>query len=383
MGDEESVEDLNDDLHILLLTEEYHPTVSGGAHARTRFAQITSDLGHEISVITPKVKSAPRLGKYKNINVYRPFPVKPGRLPAYSRISQFTRFLSSFLFLLFALVLVEFKDIDGIHSTDHLFHWVASVISKVHALRHTSFVGYTPSIDATNSNHLECLFESLNFRFFMGNIAYVRNGEIETEVESDEVKRIGGILNKDKIMNVLKCSNMEPMDLNKYFSDGKSVLIYCGRFSPLKRPEEAVRVLHALSEDYRLIMIGDGPEMKTVKNLIENLDESDRIYLTGRIDHENALSIISRADGLLLMSQAESYPTVVFEALVYNTEVFATPVGILTDLQEKRLHLCRGDFVQKIKATTFSENKSKFNQRVLDEYSLEKYTKTILDDFTG
>jgi glycosyltransferase involved in cell wall biosynthesis len=136
--------------------------------------------------------------------------------------------------------------------------------------------------------------------------------------------------------------------LSRMLRDGRTNLLFVGRISPNKRPEDLIRVAaywkHHISPDVRLILVGKLPRRETgegrpvqrhyldgLLNLAheEGLREDD-LLLTGHVDHADLLACYRTADVFLSMSEHEGFGVPLVEAMLMNVPVLAyrtTAVG--------------------------------------------------------
>lgn len=109
---------------------------------------------------------------------------------------------------------------------------------------------------------------------------------------------------------------------------GETVVLFAGRYEPVKRPIDFAVVAQKLSErfpDIRFLMIGGGP-------LRKKLDEyaSPRLRI---LDWRNdVLDCMSVSDFLVLPSLSEGLPGVIMESFAVGRPVVATDVGCNRDL---------------------------------------------------
>ena len=111
------------------------------------------------------------------------------------------------------------------------------------------------------------------------------------------------------------------------------VILFVGRFDPMKGVEIAVRALAFLDEEIEpeLHLIGgDGPESHAVERLnalVRDLGLQERVRFTGSVDHQRMPGIYRRADIVVIPSYYESFGLVVLEALASGIPAVATPTG--------------------------------------------------------
>ena len=105
------------------------------------------------------------------------------------------------------------------------------------------------------------------------------------------------------------------------------VLLHASNFRPIKRVADTV---HALAEVLRsreavLVLVGDGPERRSVEGLVETLGLGERVAFLGERRHLGPL--FAQADLFLLPSEQESFGLAALEALASGVPVVATDVG--------------------------------------------------------
>ena len=101
------------------------------------------------------------------------------------------------------------------------------------------------------------------------------------------------------------------------------------RFSKEKGHEFIVRSLPRLEElvhkDFRLVFIGDGPELNNIVNISRGLGVYDRLIFTGY--QEDIQSILNSSDIFLLASETEAFGISILEAMATRLPVVATDSG--------------------------------------------------------
>jgi len=116
------------------------------------------------------------------------------------------------------------------------------------------------------------------------------------------------------------------------------VVLYVGRFAPVKGIERLIEAIAYLQHHQRLRLLivgGDGvgaPEYKSFRRLARKLSIQDSVTFIGRIEHDGLPAYYSAADVLAVPSYYESFGLVALESLASGTPVVATKVGAMESI---------------------------------------------------
>lgn len=115
---------------------------------------------------------------------------------------------------------------------------------------------------------------------------------------------------------------------------GEAVLMHVSNFRPVKRAEDAVRVLAEVgrSRPARLLMVGDGPERPRAEEEARRLGVAGRVTFLG--ERTEVESLLPGADLFLLPSESESFGLAALEAMACGVPVIGTATGGLPELVE-------------------------------------------------
>lgn len=102
---------------------------------------------------------------------------------------------------------------------------------------------------------------------------------------------------------------------HKWFDENCKVFVAVGRLTLQKNYPLMLRALKIArrSADVRLLILGEGSERPSLKNLVSELGLEESVQLLGFQD--NPFSYIGRSSGLLMTSDWEGLPTVLIEAM--------------------------------------------------------------------
>lgn len=130
------------------------------------------------------------------------------------------------------------------------------------------------------------------------------------------------------------------------FSPEEAVVLFVGRFAPLKGIERLLAAATHLREPRRLRLViiggnGDGtPESQQVRHFGEVYGIQEAVTLAGRVAQEQLPPYYSAADVLVVPSYYESFGLVALESLACGTPVVATEVGAMPSILREGVNGC-------------------------------------------
>ena len=180
-----------------------------------------------------------------------------------------------------------------------------------------------------------------------------------------------------------------PSELHEY--DPKSEYIsYAGRISKEKGLYELIEnFLRLKNQNLKLMLIGDGPELKKIKNKFK---KEDSIIFTGQIDNKQSRELIFRSRAVITATRLyEGQPTLLTEASIMGVpSIFPNNGGILEFFPKnyKLMYTCLSDeeLLKKLKYLDDSElltsigiENRLFSQKLLNENSYIQNFSEILN----
>lgn len=116
----------------------------------------------------------------------------------------------------------------------------------------------------------------------------------------------------------------------------RQILLYVGRLSPEKGPDDLVRALAHARQYYaitpQLVFVGDGPLRASLQQLAGSLGVTDLIVWAGWKKPHETRDFFCAADFLCLPSQNEGVANVVLESFSCGLPVIATAVGGIPEI---------------------------------------------------
>lgn len=132
-----------------------------------------------------------------------------------------------------------------------------------------------------------------------------------------------------------------------HFHEGsvRDTLLFVGNLSEVKRPLMVVDAFARVADamNVSLTIVGDGPLRSALEGRVRERGLTERVVVTGRVEHAGLDAFYSRAVALVMPSRSEGLPIVSLEALASGTPVIASAVGALPSLVEEGVsgHLLR------------------------------------------
>ena len=122
------------------------------------------------------------------------------------------------------------------------------------------------------------------------------------------------------------------------FDDNESIVLYVGRFDPMKGIDRLLEAMTHLRHHrgLRLVIIGgdgpDTPEYQNLQKLARKSGIQNMVTFVGRIEQKHLPPYYSAADVLVMPSYYESFGLVGLESLACGTPVVATEVGAMRNI---------------------------------------------------
>ncbi len=250
--------------------------------------------------------------------------------------------------LLYYLKLLRFliryskkNNIDVIHSHLQIPNLISSIArffikAVVLNVRHNS------DVVAISGSKKEKLIDKLVNRFSNNIIAIsdkVKAQLIEKEnVNPNKIYRINNGYDFFEYENLSTGSDAYSAIRKQY--NNAFLIVSPGRLIPTKRHNlaiEAMKALHLKGLHIKLLILGDGPEQKSLQKLIAENKLEQSVFLTGY--HENISDYLKAADLVALLSESEASNNTVKEAGYFKkTVIVCKNVGDFSDYIENGLN---------------------------------------------
>jgi len=127
-----------------------------------------------------------------------------------------------------------------------------------------------------------------------------------------------------------KKSEMTREEARKKIGIPGNIILSSGRLVPWKGFKMLIKImpkLFEISQFFRLIIVGDGPERKNLESMIKNMNLDRKVYLVGRKSKEELATYLAAADMFVLNSGYEGFSHQILEAMAAGVPVIASAMG--------------------------------------------------------
>ncbi|WP_404329096.1 N-acetyl-alpha-D-glucosaminyl L-malate synthase BshA [Mesobacillus maritimus] len=302
-----------------------YPTVGGSGIVATELGKLLAEKGHEIHFITSSLPF--RLNKmYHNIyyhqvevNQYSVFQYAPYDIALASKIAE---------------VAVR-ENLDLLHVHYAIPHAVCAILAREMSGRDLKIVTTLHGTDITVLGYDSSLSDAIRFG--------IEKSDAVTAVSNSLVAQTYDLIKPDK---AIKCIyNFVDDRVYQYGSSNlrkgyqiethEKVLIHVSNFRSVKRVPDVVHAFAKVATELsaKLLLVGDGPEMKVVSNLVNELGIREKVLFLGK--QENLEELYAISDVMLLLSEKESFGLVALEAMACGVPCIGTNTGgipeVITD----------------------------------------------------
>lgn len=310
-----------------------YPTVGGSGVVATELGKLLAEKGHEIHFISSSLPF--RLKRvYHNIhyhqvevNQYSVFQYPPYDIALASKMAE----------------VINREKLDILHAHYAIPHAVCAILGKQMSGRDMKIVTTLHGTDITVLGYDPSLSDAIKFG--------IEKSDAVTAVSNSLVSQTYELINPDKqietVYNFIDERVYQKGDflhLKEEFGikEDEKVVIHVSNFRPVKRVKDIVRSFAKIAEKVpsKLLLVGDGPEMKSVCKLVGDFGLKDRVLLLGK--QENLEELYSISDLMLLLSEKESFGLVALEAMACGVPCIGTKIGGIPEVidHEDTGYLC-------------------------------------------
>jgi N-acetyl-alpha-D-glucosaminyl L-malate synthase BshA len=112
----------------------------------------------------------------------------------------------------------------------------------------------------------------------------------------------------------------------------EKILIHASNFRKIKRVGDVIKIFTNVRAQLpaKLLLVGDGPERRTMEDLVRKLQVQDDVRFLGKQEQIEEILLVS--DLFILPSEYESFGLAAMEAMAANVPVISTNVGGLPEI---------------------------------------------------
>ncbi|KKB74782.1 MULTISPECIES: N-acetyl-alpha-D-glucosaminyl L-malate synthase BshA [Bacillus] len=302
-----------------------YPSVGGSGIIATELGKLLAERGHEIHFITSSVPY--RLNKvYSNIyfhevqvNQYAVFKYPPYDLALASKMAE----------------VAKREQLDILHAHYAVPHAVSAFLAKQMLGGNIKTVTTLHGTDITVLGYDPSLQDLIKFA--------IESSDRVTAVSSALASQTYDLIKPDKKIETIYNFVDERVYIKhdhhalkeQYgISPDEKVIIHVSNFRQVKRVQDVIHVFSRIVKRMKakLLLVGDGPEMTVICQLVRQLGLGDDVLFLGKQDNVEELYAIS--DLKLLLSEKESFGLVLLEAMACGVPCIGTNIGGIPEVIE-------------------------------------------------
>jgi len=310
-----------------------YPTVGGSGVVATELGKALAERGHEVHFITSSLPFRLEDGTANifyhevEVNQYSVFRYPPYDLALASKMAD----------------VIKREGLDLLHVHYAIPHSISAYLAKEMVDRDVKIVTTLHGTDITVLGYDPSLSDIIRFG--------IEKSDVVTAVSNDLVSQTKKLLNIDKpietVYNFIDHRIYYPRDvehLKKKYEIGKEtkVISHISNFRKVKRVEDVIKVFAKvnLEMDAVLLLIGEGPELTVICDLVKELGLTERVRFLG--NQRRVAELLSMSDVKLLLSEKESFGLVILEAMACGVPVIGTNIGGIPEVIEhgKNGYIC-------------------------------------------
>ena len=296
-----------------------YPSVGGSGVIATELGIQMARRGHEVHFISSSVPF--RLEhNYDNIythrtevNDYSVFKYPPYDITLSSKISE----------------VIDRYDLDVIHMHYAIPHAVCGILARqMSKKKDVGIVTTLHGTDITVLGHDMSLVSAIKFGIDHSDIATSVSNSLTEETyqlinPESEIQTVYNFVDETRFNTDERTEIKRKLKEKLNIPESAKVLMHTSNFRKIKNVDDIVRTFHETAKeiDCHLVLVGDGPDMYSIRQLVANLGIEDRVHFSGQ--QSDVSSYYKLSDAFLLLSAKESFGLAMLEAMYCG----AIPVG--------------------------------------------------------
>ncbi|HUW22549.1 MAG TPA: glycosyltransferase family 4 protein [bacterium] len=313
---------------ICMICSQFYPVVSGAEQQAEALARELLKEGAKVFVLTQRVKGLRRRENLNGLIVYREIIA-----PQWGPIFGLSYLLSTFLFLFF-----KRNDYDIIHCHILYLHTISAVIMNmlfrkkvIVTIQCTREYGDVVRLKRIKgANIIFRIIKKVN-KFIV--VSWEAKDELKSiGIKDEKIIRIPNFVDESKFYPVVNNVKNKLRD-KLLLPPDKKIVTFVGRLTPQKGIFYSIEAWFEVIISYpevALLIIGDGPLMKSLKDQACALNLLDKIEFLGK--KKNISEYLQASDIFVLPSLAEGMSVALLEAMACGLPCITTKIGGNVDL---------------------------------------------------
>lgn len=162
-------------------------------------------------------------------------------------------------------------------------------------------------------------------------------------------------------------------------------LISIGRLVSWKNFDEVIKAVAIARKrhHWKLVIVGSGPEEKSIKSLIKKIKAESWVQLTGQLNRLDTLKQIAKSQKLILFSDYEGLSHTLIEAMCLGTKIVASDIPPNKEvIFDKAVYAPLHNEKELAAAINSKANFATTHQHANDLYNWMNHTKKLIEVFT-
>ncbi|WP_316569806.1 N-acetyl-alpha-D-glucosaminyl L-malate synthase BshA [Neobacillus sp. YIM B06451] len=303
-----------------------YPSVGGSGVIATELGKLLAERGHEIHFITSSMPF--RLTRmYHNINYHQ------------VEVNQYSVFQYPPYDIALASKMAEVanqESLDLLHVHYAIPHAVCAILAREMSGRDLKIVTTLHGTDITVLGNDPSLSDAIKFGIEKSDIVTaVSNSLVSQTMEllnpNKEIETVYNFIDERTYLRISETELKHKLGIRKE----EKVVIHVSNFRGVKRVPDVVQAFAHIASRMpaKLLLVGDGPEIRKVLKLVTDLGLKEKVLFLGKQDNVEELYSIS--DLMLLLSEKESFGLAALEAMACGVPCIGTDIGgipeVITD----------------------------------------------------
>jgi len=144
------------------------------------------------------------------------------------------------------------------------------------------------------------------------------------------------------IMPSIKIEGVSARELRQELGLNNELIIsYVGRLHPIKGVHHLIEAVSGVEEDFKVLIVGDGPQREELKNLVKKRGLENKILFLGF--RRDIPKILASTDIFVLPSLSEGLPRALLEAMAAGKACVVTDIGLPVENHKTAIVVPPGD----------------------------------------